>query len=118
MHRLYFALFLTSASAALALFIGAIEALSQLATVLPTWLVDGETLPGASFWDATRWLNDHLELLGLLSVVAFLVAITCAVVLAPLCTPSQRQMAEEQQAKLKQSMDNYLRKGDFIVRFE
>ena len=61
MHRLYFSLFLTLASAALALSIGLIEAFGQLASI--PWLVDRSPAVLAPFWQASRWLSDHLELL-------------------------------------------------------
>ena len=114
MHRLYFALFLTCASAALALLVSTAIALGQLATQLPPRLRAGP------FWEAMRWLNDHFELLGLGSVVIFLVATAVAVALAQRCTPSQRQIEAEEKEKLNQVMREYASRpiSEVTVRFE
>ena len=114
MHRLYFALFLTCASAALALFLGAAISLGQLATQLPPRLRAGP------FWEATRWLNEHFELLGLGTVGVFLVAIAVAVALAHRCTPSQREIEAEEKEKLDQTLREYASRpiSEVTVRFE
>ena len=119
MHRLYFALFLTGASASLALFIGAVEALGQLVPLLPPALRDPTQHAAlAAFCDGTLWLSDHLELLGLGSVLAFVVAIAAAVTLAHRCTPSQKELELEAQSKVRTSLNDYLKRGEFIVRVD
>ena len=116
LHRLYFSLFLTLASATLALGIGALEALGQLATVpwvraaSPGWL--------QPCWEATSWLSDHLEYLGMGAVGAFLFGITLAVALAHRCVPSREAVETETQTKLRESLLSYVNKGEYIVRFE
>ena len=116
MGRLYFSLFLTGASAALALAVGAAAALGQLATQRPpAWVHDGALAP---LWAAPRWLSGHFELVGLGAVGVFLVAIVCAVVLAPTCTPSQKQIAAEEDAKASRSLREYVQRGEYVVRFE
>ena len=116
MHRLYFSLFLTLASAALALSIGLIEAFGQLASI--PWLVDRSPAVLAPFWQASRWLSDHLELLGVGAVAAFLLGITLAVAFAHRCVPSREACEQEQQSKLRESLLRYVRGGEYIVRFE
>ena len=89
-------------------------ALGQLATQLPPRLRAGP------FWEAMRWLNDHFELLGLGSVVIFLVATAVAVALAQRCTPSRRQIEAEEKDKLDRGMREYASKpiSEITVRFE
>lgn len=116
MHRLYFSLFLTLTSAVLALSIGLVEALGQLAS-LP-WLRERSPAVLAPVWHAATWLSGHLELLGVGAVVAFFIAITLAVGLAHRCVPSREACEQETSSKLRESLLNYLRGGDFIVRFE
>ena len=81
MHRLYFSLFLTAASAVLGLGIGLIEALGQLASM--PWLRDHGPHALEPLWQGAEWLSDHLELLGIGAVGAFLIATVVVVVLAP-----------------------------------
>ena len=64
------------------------------------------------------WANEHLETLGLFIVCAFLTAITSAVVLAPRCVPSQSEIERQEAEKGRASLNDYLRGGQFIVRFE
>ena len=112
MHRLYFSYFLTVASAVLALAIGAVEALGQLAALQP------KAGRGGGFWGAMVWTNDHLEVVGLATVGAFLAAIVAAVVLAPRCVPTQTEVREQERAKLDRQLGDYLKRGESIVRVE
>lgn len=151
MHRLFFSLFLTVASAALALAIATVEALGALAEQLPAVRADcsgddgdgggdaggagggagGDAASAAtaaapsiaasaacSFWEGVLWLNEHMELVGAATVVAFLVAISCAVLFAHRCVPSQSQVDAEDEAKRSASLASYVKKGEYIVRFE
>jgi nickel/cobalt transporter (NiCoT) family protein len=110
MHRLFFSLFLTVASAVLALIIGCVEALGQA----------GEQfgLCDRPFWGTACWLSTHMELLGVAAVAAFMLAITCSVLMAHRCVPSQTQIDEDARLKLSQSLQKYVQKGEYIVRFE
>ena len=112
MHRLYFSYFLTVASAVLALAIGAVEALGQLAALQP------KAGRGGGFWGAMVWTNDRLEVVGLATVGAFLAAIVAAVVLAPRCVPTQTEVREQERAKLDRQLGDYLKRGEYIVRVE
>ena len=112
MHRLYFSYFLTVASAVLALAIGAVEALGQLAALQP------KAGRGGGFWGAMVWTNDHLEVVGLATVGAFLAAIVAAVVLAPRCVPTQTEVREQERAKLDRQLGDYLKRGEYIVRVQ
>ena len=116
MYRLYFSLFLTASSAALAIFVGGLLALGALATQLPAHLRGGAALD--AFWGGVVFLNDHLEVLGALTVGVFLASIAGAVALAPACTPSQSQIERDDKAKLGRSLSDYISKGEFIVRVE
>lgn len=116
MHRLYFSLFLTIASATLALSIGLIEVLGQLAT-LPSIRERSPTVI-VPLWQASSWLCEHLELLGLCAVVSFLVSIMLAIGLAGRCVPSRESCEQETQVKLRESLLQYVRGDQHIVRFE
>lgn len=116
MYRLYFSLFLTTSSAVLAVFVGALLALGQLATQLPLPLRGGASLAG--FWRGALWLNDHIEVLGAITVGCFLAAITCAIALAPMCAPSASEIERDEKAKNARSLVDYINKGEFIVRVE
>ena len=116
MYRLYFSLFLTAASATLALLVGGLLALGQLAIQLPPEWRGGSTL--YSFWEAITWLTDHFEVLGAATVGLFLASITAAVSLAPYCTPSLSEIERDEKAKLSQSLADYIKKGEFIVRVD
>ena len=118
MHRLYFSLFLTAASAILALLIGGVEALSQLATVLPEGALGAPGTPIRGFWEMMLWLSDHLELVGVGVVALFLVAIGVAVALAPWCTPSKSQIEQDAHVKLRSALTDYAKGGDYIVRVD
>jgi len=118
MHRLYFSLFLTAASACLAIFIGAVEALGQLAAIVPPSVHGASGTPQRAFWDATLWLSDNLELVGLGVVVAFLVAIAVAVGLAPYCTPSRTEIERDANDKLRSALTDYVKGGEYIVRVD
>lgn len=93
MHRLFFSLFLTAASAVLGLGIGLIEALGQLASM--PWLREHGPHALDPLWQAAEWLSDHLELLGMGAVGAFLAATAAAVVLAPRVVISRAACEEE-----------------------
>ena len=56
--------------------------------------------------------------MGIGAVGVFLVAIVGAVVLAPRCTPSQKQIAAEEDAKVSRSLRDYVQRGEYVVRFE
>ena len=64
------------------------------------------------------WLNEHLVLVGVVVVVAFLVSIGAAVLLAPRCVPSGASVKAEQNAKRSDALLKYVKGGDYIVRFE
>ena len=93
MHRLYFSLFLTAASAVLGLSIGLIEALGQLASV--PWLREHGPHALEPLWQGAEWLSDHLEVLGIGAVGAFLIATVAAVVIAPRVVVSSAACEEE-----------------------
>lgn len=121
MSRLYFSLFLTTASATLALIVGLIEALGQLATFWsPEVLRDATGVAAlvARVLENAHWLSDHLELLGACSVAAFFVTIIGAVVLAPYCTVGQSEIDAAKQTSEKARLRDYLLRGDYIVRAE
>ena len=63
------------------------------------------------------WTNDHLEVVGLATVGAFLAAIVAAVVLALRCVPTQTEV-REQARKLDRQLGDYLKQGEYIVRVE
>ena len=111
MHRLYFSLFLTLASCALALGIGLAEGLGQIAMTNPR-------LRGNAFWDGMLWVNNHLELIGLVSIGVFMSAIFAAVLLARRCVPLRKEIEEEAKAKLATNLASYVAGGEYIVRFE
>ena len=102
MHRLYFSLFLTVASAVLGLGIGLIEALGQLASM--PWLRDHGPHALEPLWQGAEWLSDHLELLGIGAVGAFLIATVVVVMLAPRIVARGTQ---EAQSKLLESLLTY-----------
>jgi high-affinity nickel-transport protein len=118
MHRLYFSLFLTVASAILGLGIGLVEALGQLATM--PWLRQNGPQALEPLWKSAEWLSDHLELLGMGAVGAFLVSTTAAVLLAPRFVISRAACEEEAQVKLRESLLSYVRRpmSEYVVRFE
>jgi high-affinity nickel-transport protein len=119
MSRLYFSLFLTLASATLALLVGLVEALGQLATLWSAAALrdaSGIAAVGARVLEAARWLSEHLELLGAGSVAAFFVAIVGAVVLAPYCTVGLSEIEAAKQAQGRSRLRNYLQRGEYIVR--
>lgn len=134
MQRLFFSLFLTIASAVVALCIAALQALGATVEQFPSLRAgcDDGREPGThvasasgkalgvscAFWDGMIWANEHLETLGLFIVCAFLTAITSAVVLAPRCVPSQSEIERQEAEKGRASLNDYLRGGQFIVRFE
>ena len=62
--------------------------------------------------------SDHLELLGVGAVAAFLFGIMLAVAFAHRCVPSREACEQEQQSKLRESLLRYVRGGEYIVRFE
>ncbi len=111
MHRLFFSLFLTVASAVLALAIGLVEGLGTLAA-------QSADLRANPLMGSMYWLNEHLELVGVVVVVAFLVSIGAAVLLAPRCVPSGASVKAEQNAKRSDALLKYVKGGDYIVRFE
>ena len=121
MSRLYFSLFLTTASAILALLVGLVESLGQLATL---WSADalreatGVAAVGARVLEAAHWLSEHLELLGVGSVAAFFVAIVGAIAIAPYCTIGQSEIDAAKQAQASGRVRDYLRSGEYIVRVE
>jgi high-affinity nickel-transport protein len=121
MSRLYFSLFLTTASATLALFVGLVEALGQLATLWPADTLrdaTGAAAVGARILEAAHWLSDHLELLGAGSVAAFLIAILGAVALAPHFAVGQSEIDAAKQAQASSRLRDYLRRGEYIVRVD
>ena len=121
MSRLYFSLFLTAASATLALLVGAVEALGQVAALIPAEALrdaTGAAAFGARLLEGARWLSDHLEVLGAGSVALFSVAIVGAVVLAPYCTVGQAEIDAAKQATERHRLRDYLQRGEYIVRVE
>lgn len=121
MSRLFFSLFLTTASATLAMLVGLVECLGQLSTF---WTADelrqatGVAAIGARVLEAAHWLSDNLELLGAGSVVAFFVAIVGAVALAPYCTVGQSEIEAAKQAQASSRLRDYLHSGQYIVRVQ
>ena len=101
--------------ALLALAIGAIEALGTLADQLPQ-LVDQPVWGGA--WRVAQLLHEHMDLVGLAAVAAFLTGIGVTVLLARACIPSQKECEEQEADRRRASLQDYLRQGNYIVRFE
>lgn len=140
MQRLYFSLFLTVASAVLAIAIAVVEAFGALADEYPDLragchgapTADGEAAADATgglvaamgttvwcgFWESMLWCNERLELVGLAMVVGFLIAICTAVLRAHRIVPSQSQIDADAKLQVKESLQRYVAAGDYIVRFE
>ena len=122
MHRLFFSLFLTTSSAVLALFIGGVQVLGLLAESFPDVLRNPKAsafaLWSKPFWDAMLWLSNHMEVVGVAIVAAFLLAISMAVALAHKCVPSQSQIDADNKSRLNESLLSYVQRGEYIVRFE
>ena len=136
-HRLFFALVLTLASALLALAVGAVLAIGALGDRLGQ--CDGTGAPAAAsdapreggppgaldgapslsgFWPTACWLADNMELLGLASVGLFFAAVCTALLAARRCVTSQKEIERDHKEQLQQSLQGYLHKGAYIVRFE
>ena len=68
--------------------------------------------------DGERRVFVATSALGALTVGLFLASITAAVSLAPYCTPSLSEIERDEKAKLSQSLADYIKKGEFIVRVD
>lgn len=101
MQRLYFNIVLTGATAAIALFIGALELLSVVATA--------EDLHGG-LWAYVQLLNDDFEVLGLCIVIFFM---SCAA-LAIGCY--RRLFPEDRSGAVREDLMKYIERGEFIDR--
>lgn len=136
-QRIFFSLFLTIASAAVALIVASLEAVGAAAAQIPsthagcTGSMQGgeETADSIQehqgpqgmycvFWETVLWLNDHLEVIGLFIVVGFFATISSAVCIATRCVPSQSQIEREDSERERALLQAYLSRGQFIVRFE
>lgn len=122
-QRLYFSLFFTVASAVVALVVAALQILGALVTHVPTLLAGCEPATQASgflcsFWLLIRSANSHMELMGMVIVGAFALSLIVAILLAARVVPSASQIAKEDEEKGRASLHEYLRKGEFMVRFE
>lgn len=122
-QRLYFSLFFTIASAVVALVIAALQVLGTLATHMPTIQSGCKAQSGASgvfcaFWQAIFYANAHMELVGLGIVVSFALSLVIAILLAARVVPSGTEIAKQEDERGRASLHEYLRRGEFMVRFE